>query len=113
MALLRVGALAQEPLAASAQFHSKVLPRVHEALAKGGDVVLVFGPADHTHRAWRLAAVQELARAHAPSRVNALASDDESAIAAAADYLLRAPGVTGQMLPLDGTGAGSMLYPEG
>lgn len=110
MALLRVGALPEAPLAAAARFHADVLPRALEALQEEGDLVLVFGPADHTHTAWRRAAVQELARAHAPGRVNALGGDDEAAIAAAVDYLARAPGVTGQFLPLDGTGAGAMLY---
>jgi hypothetical protein len=41
--------------------------------------------------------------------VNALESDDEAAIAAAAGWLTDAGGVTGQLLPLDGTGAGPVL----
>ncbi|MET1755358.1 Rossmann fold domain-containing protein [Novosphingobium sp. RD2P27] len=113
MVLMRVGASAKEPLAASAQFYSELLPRVREQLARGGDVVLVFELDDQTHHAWQRAAVQELARAHAPARVNALAGGSEDAIKAAADYLSCAPGVTGQLLPLDGTGAGAMLYPSG
>jgi hypothetical protein len=63
-------------------------------------LTLVFAPADHTHRAWRLAAVQGLARRWAPIRVNAVASGDEVAILAANSYLDHAPGVTGQYLPL-------------
>jgi hypothetical protein len=110
MELLRVGPLPAAPLAAAAQFHADVLPRVLEALRNAHDLVLVFEPADHTHTAWRRAVVQELARAHAPGRVNALAGDDAVAIIAARDYLARAPGVTGQLLPLDGTGAGAVLY---
>jgi len=109
MALFRVGPLPEGTLAAAAQFHSDVLPRVQAALANGDDTVLVFAPADYTHRGWRLAAVQQLARDHAPLRVNALASDDEAAIAATAKYLAAAEGVTGQYLPLDGNGAGSVL----
>ncbi|MEW9856058.1 Rossmann fold domain-containing protein [Novosphingobium sp. M1R2S20] len=113
MELLRVGNLADEPLAAAAQFHSDVLPHVSSLLARSkGDLALVFAPADHTHHGWRLAAVQELARAHSPKRVNAIAGQHEEAIAAAADYLARAPGVTGQLLPVDGTGAAAMLYPR-
>lgn len=110
MALLRVGTLPAAPLAAAARFHADVLPHAIEALRDGDDLVLVFAPADHTHTAWRRAAVQELARAHAPGRVNALAGEDERAIAATVEYLARAPGVTGQLLALDGTGAGAMLY---
>ena len=108
--LLRVGTLPAAPLAAAARFHADVLPLALDALREGSDLVLVFAPADYTHTAWRRAVVQELARAHAPGRVNALAGDDEAVIAAAADYLACAPGVTGQLLPLDGTGAGAMLY---
>lgn len=110
MALLRVGALAPEALAAAAQFHAEVLPRIAAALADETDfLVLVFAPADHTHHGWRLAAVQQLARQHAPARINALAGGDEPAIAAAAAYLAAAPGVTGQLLQLDGNGAGEVL----
>ena len=113
MRLLRVGLLPQEPLAAAATFHAEILPRVTEALADRQDLILVFGPADHTHREWRLAIVRGLARQHAPVRVNAVAGDDEAAIAAVAEYLTRAPGVTGQLLPLDGIGAVPVLYPVG
>ena len=109
MALLRIGALPDEALAAAAEFHAVVLPRVLAELEGGETLTLVFAPADHTHRAWRLAAVQSLARHHAPARVNALASDDERAIAAALDYLAAAEGVTGQYLPLDGNGAEALL----
>ena len=70
---------------------------------------IVFAPADHTHRGWRLAVVQGLAREHAPLRVNAIESDDDVAIAAAAAYLGSADGVTGQFLPLDGVGAGKVV----
>lgn len=113
MALLRVGPLPREALAAAARFHALVLPRVLALLdpppPEEDHVTLVFEPADHTHRGWRLAAVQGLAREHAPMRINALAGDDEAAIAAAARYLARAEGVTGQLLPLDGNGAGEVL----
>lgn len=107
MALLRVGPLPEAALAAAAEFHARVLPQINPA--QGGEpfLLLVFPPADHTHRAWRLAAVQGLARELAPIRVNGAASDDEAAIAAALDYLQHAPGVTGQYWPLDGQGAGS------
>ncbi len=98
MVLVRVGALPEEPLSAAARFHDEVLPRIVPA----GDaaLTLVFGPADHGHRAWRLAVVQGLARRLAPLRVNAVASADEVAIAAVDAYLAAAPGVTGQYLPL-------------
>jgi hypothetical protein len=108
--LLRVGDLPEEALAASVEFHARVLPGVLRVLAEQpAELTLVFAPADYTHRGWRLAAVQQLARENAPVRVNALASDDELAIAAAHAYLGRAEGVTGQLLPLDGAGAGEVV----
>lgn len=102
--LLRIAGLPQAALAAAADFHARVLPQII-APPVGEDLLLVFPPADHTHRAWRLAAVQALARGHAPRRVNAIETGDEAAIAAAAAYLASAPGVTGQYLPLDAEGA--------
>ncbi|WP_098105427.1 Rossmann fold domain-containing protein [Novosphingobium sp. PC22D] len=110
MEALRIDGMPAEPLAAAAHFHTHWLPEATAILAQGAPaLVLVFPPADHTHREWRLAAVQGLARRFAPARVNALASGEEHAIAAATGYLARAPGVTGQYLPLDGTGAGEVL----
>jgi hypothetical protein len=103
--LLPVGQLPDEPLEAATVFLREELAEV-AAAAAGGDLTLVFAPADHTHRGWRLAIVQELARKYAPRRINAVASDDEAAIAAAERYLAASPGVTGQLLPLDGNGAG-------
>ena len=106
MVLVRANDLPGEALAAAAAFHARVLPDLHAVLAGGVDcLTLVFPPTDHSHRAWRLAAVQGLAREHAPLRVNALESADEAAISAAEAYLATAPGVTGQYLPLDAAGA--------
>jgi hypothetical protein len=62
------------------------------------DLVLVFPPADYTHHGWRVAAVQDLARAAAPTRVNAIAGEDERAIADTLAWLTQAPGITGQLL---------------
>jgi hypothetical protein len=110
MALVRVGALPEGALDAAAAFHAGMLPQVRAALAGSGeDLVLVFARADHEHRAWRLAAVQQLAREHAPRRVNAIESDDEDAIAAALAYVQGAPGLTGHLLRLDRNGAGALL----
>jgi len=110
MALWRVGSLPDDALAAATQFHARVLPGVIAELGRStSPTTLVFAPADHTHRGWRLAMVQGLAREHAPLRVNAVESDDEAAIAAAEVYLAAADGVTGQLLPLDSAGAGKVV----
>lgn len=103
---LRVDGLGDDPLAAAARFHAEVLPRAVEAAAGADHLVLVLEPAHHTHRGWRLAAIQGLARRLAPCRVNAVASHDEAGIAAAVEWLSGAEGVTGQYWPLDAQGAG-------
>ncbi len=112
MPAMRVGALPDAALDAAAAFHADVLPKVRSTLSGGEDLVLVFDPASHEHHAWRLAVVQQLARDHAPLRVNAIESDDEDAIAAALAYAGSAPGLTGQLLRLDRNGAGALLSPS-
>ena len=112
MAVLDVQPLPDLPSFAAAAFHRDFLPRA-AALFDGGAqcLTLVFAAADHTHRGWRLAAIQTLAREHAPVRVNAIAGGGAPAIAAALAYLDAANGVTGQYLPLDDVGAGSVVLP--
>lgn len=113
--LFRVDALPDGALDAAARFFERIFPGVEAvvgSLDPVEDLLIVFPEADHAHRGWRLAAVQELARKHAPRRVNAAVSADEAAIAAAAAYLSAAPGVTGQLLALDGNGAGEVLSPS-
>lgn len=112
--VLHIGPLPDDTLDAAADFHARLLPAAEATLRAGADpLTLVFLPASHEHRAWRLAAVQGLARRFAPSRVNAAASADAAATDAAVRWLNGAAGVTGQLLALDGTGAGPVLYEEG
>ena len=99
-AVLRVEGLPGAPLDAAAAFHHVWLPLARDALS-GGDLLLVFASADHSHRAWRLAAVQELAREAAPKRVNGVVGDASTAIDQAAEWLARAPGITGQLLAVE------------
>ncbi|MGB3165760.1 MAG: Rossmann fold domain-containing protein [Alteraurantiacibacter sp.] len=94
--------LPDAPLDAAAAFAERHLAEARTALPR--DVVLLFDPADHTHKAWRRATVQELAREAAPGRVNAVVGSDEGAIAEVIAYLARAPGVTGQLLATNGQG---------
>jgi hypothetical protein len=111
--LLHLGPLSEDALEAAVDFHARLLPGIEATLAGGADpLTLVFLPAGNEHRAWRLAAVQGLARRFAPSRVNAIVSDEADAIRAAQRWIEGAGGVTGQLLPLDGTGAAGVLYQE-
>ncbi|GAA4774547.1 Rossmann fold domain-containing protein [Novosphingobium ginsenosidimutans] len=106
MELVRIAGLPDDPLEAAAAFHVEQVAPVRAATT---DLLLVFPAADHTHRGWRLAAVQMLARAKAPLRVNAVAGGSEASVAAAAEYLARAPGLTGQLISLDDAGAGAVI----
>ncbi len=122
MQVVRVGPLPDRAIDAAAAFHAEVLPQLDPARHGGGapaserdletsaspavplshhsgeDLALVFPPAPYDHRGWRLAAVQDLARAAAPKRVNGVVGDDEHAIAATIAWLEQARGVTGQLL---------------
>ena len=110
MPVFRVGALPDAPLAAASQFYGQCLPQLRVELVSGNDpVAIVFAGADYRHRGWRTEAVASLAREVAPRRINAVAGDDSRAIAAAIDWLERAPGVTGQLLRLDSQGAGEVI----
>ena len=110
MAVFAVQPLPDLPSEAAAAFHLTFLPRAHALLSGGATcLTLLFAAADHTHRTWRLAAVQALAREYAPARVNALSGGDEAAIAAALAYLEAAEGVTGQFIPLAEQSAGPVL----
>jgi hypothetical protein len=101
--VLALSGLGDDPVAAAARFYAQYGAQA-QTMAAQGDLALVFPVADHTHRAWRLAAVQGLARGAVPHRVNAL---EGPPVQAAIDYLAGAAGVTGQLLPIDGQGAGT------
>ncbi len=106
MQVILVDDLPAAPLAAAAYFHGFIVPQI-EAQAQGASgVTLLLPAADDTHRAWRAAALGALARALAPARINALAGGDEAERQRALAFVAGAPGLTGQVLPLDGAHAG-------
>ncbi len=100
-ARIAIADLPSSPLAAASSFHGAHVTNLLEC-AKGMDVItIILPPADHAHCAWRLAAVQELARAAAPTRVNAIVGTDAAGIARTADWLEQAAGVTGHVLTIE------------
>jgi hypothetical protein len=104
--------LPENPLDAAAHFHTNCAPDIRlefEGLRDFASYIIVFEPAGHEHRSWRLAVIQELAREFAPGRINAVIGTSDSAVTAALAYLGRAVGITGQLLDLDDTGAGEVL----
>lgn len=110
MQVLAVSNLPVAPNAAAATFYADYLPRAQTSLmADEACLVIAFDAADYTHTAWRLAAVQMLAREHAPARINAISGGGVAARAAALAYLVDGAGITGQYLPLDDAGAVSVV----
>ena len=105
MKRVTVDDLPPEPLAAAGVFHQHWLPHIETTLAGGEDVLVAFGPADHTHRQWRLAAIAGLAREYAPRRAVAV-SGKGAVIDAFERYLGDAEAITGQYLEGDDAGAG-------
>lgn len=110
MKIVAARGLARDPIDAATEFFDRIIPQVRSAIRSGElPACVLFDPADYTHRAWRLAAVQSLAREATPGRVNAIAGADDASLWAAIDYLETAAGVTGQYLPLNGQDAGNPL----
>ena len=105
-AVLDCSALPEDALGASARFHAEYFPQVAGLLEGANTLVITMPPAPYDHADWRRALARDLARAHAPKRVNVVGGND---VAATLEYLASAPGVTGQYLPLDGEGAGDAL----
>ena len=101
--------LADQPLDAATEFYTKIVPLIRQdfKIMPEFNVTVVFHPAQHGHRAWRLAAIQELAREAAPAgRVNGIVADcaevsvalEDGGIRDAIEWLQQAPGITGQLL---------------
>jgi len=110
MRLFRVGPLPEGALQAAAAFHAEVLQEILDLLdspPSGEDLIILFPPAPSDHRGWRVALVQDLARAAAPARVNAVVGEDGQSLDATLAWLDAAPGVTGQLLALDGNSGGN------
>ena len=101
-----IGPLPTMPLEAAELFHAEIVPgllRELGAMPDGSDMVAVFHPADPRHNGWRLAAVQDVARAAAPVwRFNAVVGTDGAAIGTVLAWLASAPGITGQVFHTDG-----------
>ena len=95
---IRVSRNSDSPLGAADEFYTEDCPSLKD-YPEGFDLmVLYFDGAGPEHHAWRLAAIQGLAREAVPARVNGIVGDDEPALAATLAWLERAPGVTGQLL---------------
>ncbi|AZI37105.1 hypothetical protein NT2_01_04290 [Caenibius tardaugens NBRC 16725] len=105
-AVYRIGGLPEGAPHASAAFHADHAAAIADRLADAPEsLVIVFPRASYDHRGWRRAAIADLARAHAPVRVNGLVDGDPAAMARTLAFLEMAKGVTGQLLAVDGAAA--------
>lgn len=105
-AVLDCSALPDNALEAAARFHAEFLPQIAGLLEGSDSLVIVMPAAPYDHADWRRALARDLARAHPAKRINVVGGNDT---AVTLEYLAAAPGITGQYLPLDGTGAGDAL----
>ena len=89
-------------VAAYAAFARDHLGAVEDAIAglgaAGGGLVIVLGRAGDDEDDWRRTLARDLARAHAPVRVNVIAADQDAARDSLLDYLNNANAVTGHYL---------------
>jgi hypothetical protein len=106
----------ETPVDAAAHFYSELAPQIREILAGGlladlpdldqppNVAAVIFPEGDHTHRGWRLAAIQALAREVAPKRINGIEAtgEDNDAVDGMTDWLAQAEAITGQILAVDG-----------
>lgn len=101
-AVVRIETLPDGAIEAAAQFYADYLTQVLAALTQPLDSLVVqLPPAGQEHLGWRRAAVQNLARAHAPVRVNFVSGADLAETDRACAWIEGAPGVTGQLFALD------------
>ncbi len=99
---LRITELPGSALEAAHAFHNDWLGEIRATLAGEDDaLVIVLTPAGYDHRDWRKAIARDLARAHAPKRVNIVSGKDPVKLTGTLSYLAGAAGVTGQYFETD------------
>ena len=97
--VLKIDALPEDCVKAAAIFYSDFLDQIEAMLADDKAVVAICLPsAAKSHDDWRRAAARDLARAHAPCRVNIVGGNEGVEFQAILTYLENAPGITGQYL---------------
>ena len=98
--VLTIEDLPQSGILASAAFVRDHLDAARELLGSGGATALaiVLPRAAPDHDDWRRTLARDMARAHAPGRVNVISASTPDIAAPMLAYLRNAPGVTGQYL---------------
>ena len=100
--------LPADPLTAAQAFHADALPRLLAQPGGAGALTLLLPPLPYQQTGWLLAALQSLARARAPQRINAVAGA-EPARGSIAQWLEGAEAITGQLIHADGSTATGMV----
>jgi hypothetical protein len=96
---LKIDDMPGDTVEAPAIFYGKYLGAIERLLASDASALAIWLPsAPRSHDDWRRAAARDLARSHAPKRVNIVSGDEGVEIAATLTYLENAPGITGQYL---------------
>lgn len=95
---LRIAELPVEALPAAKAFYDLWLGHAQDRLVGADALAIVLPQAPYDHDGWRRAIARDLARAHAPRRVNVVSGSHPTDIDATLAYLADAPGVTGQYL---------------
>ena len=89
-----------DALGASTSFTRDHLANARARIGEDADdsLVIVLPSAGYDHADWRRALARDLARAHAPARVNVVAAGHAPGLDATLAYLEGAKGVTGHYL---------------
>ncbi len=92
--------LPERAIDAAAAFHEHHLAESRRLLDDGESdaLAICLSPAAYDHDDWRRTLARDLARAHAPKRVNVIGAVVGEARNQMLAYLRNAPGVTGQYL---------------
>lgn len=97
--VLRIDSLPDGALDAAGAFHERHMSEVRRLLTGQADALAILLPlAPRDHDDWRRALARDLGRAHAPKRVNIVGAGADKATCGLLEYLVDAPGVTGQYL---------------
>ena len=90
--------LPESAIDAAAAFHQHHLTGSRQSLDGADALAICLAPAPYDHDDWRRTLARDLARAHAPKRVNVIGAVVGEARNQMLAYLRNAPGVTGQYL---------------
>jgi hypothetical protein len=97
--VLKIDALPADSVKAAAAFYRDHLGKIDGQQSFEADALVIWLPsAPKSHDHWRRAAARDLARSHAPKRINIVGGNNGLELKGILAYLGDAPGITGQYL---------------